>query len=118
MNQGNPYSNTYNPRWRNHPKFSWSSQGGVQNANQGFKQSPPGFQQKNSFHQHQESKPNLKNMMEKFLKDQEEQKEAIKNLTSQKMLENQIVYQAFSSRQSGQLPSQSESKRVCKSSNT
>ena len=65
-------------------------------------------------------------MMEKFLKDQEEQKETIKNLTSQmsqlyahnKMLENQIASQASSSRQSGQLPSQSESKRVCKSSNT
>ena len=45
-------------------------------------------------------------MMEKFLKDQEEQKETIKNLTSQmsqlyahnKMLENQIVSQASSSR--------------------
>ena len=22
--QNNPYSNTYNPRWRNHPNFSWS----------------------------------------------------------------------------------------------
>ena len=55
-------------------------------------------------------------MMEKFLKDQEEQKEAIKNLTSQmsqlyahnKILENQIASQASSSRQSGMLPSQSE----------
>ncbi|GAV75544.1 LOW QUALITY PROTEIN: gag-asp_proteas domain-containing protein, partial [Cephalotus follicularis] len=24
MNQYNPYSNTYNPGWRNHPNFSWS----------------------------------------------------------------------------------------------
>ena len=54
--------------------------------------------------------------MEKFLKDQEEQREAIKNLTSQmgqlfahnKMLENQISAQASSSRQSGKLPSQPE----------
>ena len=58
-------------------------------------------------------------MMEKFLKDQEEQKEAIKNLTSQmnqlyahnKMLENQITSQSSSSRQSGMLPSQSEHPR-------
>ena len=57
--------------------------------------------------------------MEKFLKDQEEQKEANKNLTSQmsqlyaynKMLENQIASQASSSRQSSQLPSQSEHPR-------
>ena len=45
-------------------------------------------------------------MMEKFLKDQEEQKEAIKNLTSQmsqlyahnKMLDYQIAFQASRSR--------------------
>ena len=24
-NQRNPYSNTYNPGWRNHPNFSWSN---------------------------------------------------------------------------------------------
>ena len=24
-NQNNTYSNTYNPRWRNHPKFSWNN---------------------------------------------------------------------------------------------
>ena len=42
--QGNPYSNTYNPGWRNHPNFSWANQGGGQNPNQGFKQPPPGFQ--------------------------------------------------------------------------
>ena len=26
QNQNNPYSNTYNPRWRQHPNFSWSNQ--------------------------------------------------------------------------------------------
>ena len=26
--QANPYSNTYNSVWRNHPNFSWSNQGG------------------------------------------------------------------------------------------
>ncbi|KAG9449988.1 hypothetical protein H6P81_009953 [Aristolochia fimbriata] len=31
-----PYSNTYNPSWRNHPNFSWN------NANQA-RQHPPGF---------------------------------------------------------------------------
>ena len=58
-------------------------------------------------------------MMEKFLKDQEEQQEAIKNLTSQmshlyahnKMLENQIASQATSSRQSEMFPSQPENPR-------
>ena len=26
QNQDNPYSNTYNPGWRQHPNFSWSNQ--------------------------------------------------------------------------------------------
>src|SRR5262249_48233221 len=26
----NPYSNTYNPGWRNHPNFSWSNQANYQ----------------------------------------------------------------------------------------
>ena len=33
--QNNPYSNTYNPGWQNHPNFGWSN-----NTNQG----PSGFQ--------------------------------------------------------------------------
>ena len=49
-NQWNPYSNTYNSGWRNHPNFSWSNQGGVQDANQGFKQPLPSSQQTNTFH--------------------------------------------------------------------
>ena len=24
--KNNPYSNTYNPRWKNHPNFSWKDQ--------------------------------------------------------------------------------------------
>jgi len=24
--KNNPFSNTYNPRWRNHPNFSWMNQ--------------------------------------------------------------------------------------------
>ena len=27
--QNNPYSNTYNPGWRNHPNFSWSNNQGL-----------------------------------------------------------------------------------------
>ncbi|KAI3819085.1 hypothetical protein L1987_12908 [Smallanthus sonchifolius] len=42
--QNNPYSNTYNPGWRNHSNFSWKS------GNNG--QQPPGFTQRPPF-QHQ-----------------------------------------------------------------
>ncbi|KAL5548484.1 hypothetical protein UlMin_003715 [Ulmus minor] len=48
MNRNNnPFSNTYNPGWRQHPNFSWSNQGAGQGSN--FEpqrpQFPPGFQQ-------------------------------------------------------------------------
>ncbi|XP_073124801.1 uncharacterized protein [Henckelia pumila] len=40
----NPYSNTYNPGWKNHPNFSWSNQN--QNLNQqNVVRPPPGFAQ-------------------------------------------------------------------------
>ncbi|KAI3773937.1 hypothetical protein L1987_48476 [Smallanthus sonchifolius] len=42
--QNNPYSNTYNPGWRNHPNFSWKSGNNSQQ--------PPGFTQRPPF-QHQ-----------------------------------------------------------------
>ncbi|KAJ9170187.1 hypothetical protein P3X46_018314 [Hevea brasiliensis] len=44
----NPYSNTYNPGWRNHPNFSWSNQQNQPiNKQQGYKPpAPPGFQNK------------------------------------------------------------------------
>ncbi|KAI3802286.1 hypothetical protein L1987_30416 [Smallanthus sonchifolius] len=38
--QNNPYSNTYNPGWRNHPNFSWKSGNNSQQP-LGFTQLPP-----------------------------------------------------------------------------
>ena len=53
--QGNPYSNTYNPGWRNHPNFSWG------NNNNEHKQ-PPGFQQ-------QQKRSNMENVLTKFMEE-------------------------------------------------
>ncbi|CAN6544223.1 unnamed protein product [Malus baccata var. baccata] len=43
--RSDPFSNTYNPGWRDHPNFKWREpqQGHQQN---GFRQQPPGFYQK------------------------------------------------------------------------
>ncbi|KAK8690650.1 hypothetical protein V6N13_074181 [Hibiscus sabdariffa] len=44
--ENNPYSNTYNPGWRQHPNFSWSNQGGSNTSNANRQQNinaPPGF---------------------------------------------------------------------------
>ena len=40
---GNPYSNTYNPGWRNHPNFRWRNNDNTLNATQNR---PPGFPSK------------------------------------------------------------------------
>ncbi|XP_038973076.1 uncharacterized protein LOC120105078 [Phoenix dactylifera] len=40
--QNNPYSNTYNPGWRNHPNFSWKDQGNQGSSSRPLH--PPGFQ--------------------------------------------------------------------------
>ncbi|KAK5776564.1 hypothetical protein PVK06_044524 [Gossypium arboreum] len=56
--QNNPYSNTYNAGWRNHPNFSWEGQGNQKPQN------PQGFQQ--PLYQ-QEKKPNLEEMLSKFI---------------------------------------------------
>ncbi|KAM2954052.1 hypothetical protein FF1_032378 [Malus domestica] len=37
-----PYSNTYNPGWRDHPNFKWRDPQQFQNQG-GFRQQPPGF---------------------------------------------------------------------------
>ncbi|KAA3479617.1 Retrovirus-related Pol polyprotein from transposon 17.6 [Gossypium australe] len=56
--QSNPYSNTNNPSWRNHPNLSRGGQGNQR------QQPPPGFQQQPYL---QEKKPNLEEMITKFI---------------------------------------------------
>ncbi|KAG8501202.1 hypothetical protein CXB51_003340 [Gossypium anomalum] len=56
--QNNPYSNTYNASWRNHPNFSWDGQGNQRPQN------PLGFQQPPY---QQEKKLNLEEMLSKFI---------------------------------------------------
>ncbi|XP_062006666.1 uncharacterized protein LOC133723817 [Rosa rugosa] len=40
-----PYSNTYNPGWKDHPNFRWSGNDNVVRPTQGVYNGPPGFQQ-------------------------------------------------------------------------
>ena len=66
-NLNKPYNNTYKSGWRNHPNFSWGGQG-QQRPNH-----PPGFQQQPP----QEKKPNLEELMSKFLQAYETRFQAI-----------------------------------------
>ncbi|XP_075475898.1 uncharacterized protein LOC142515052 [Primulina tabacum] len=62
--RNDPYSNTYNPGWRNHPNFSWGGQNNQHRQQRG----PPyvmhqGFKPEPS----REEKSNLEQMMTKFI---------------------------------------------------
>ncbi len=124
----NPYSNTFNPGWRNYSNFSWSnSQNQPMNKQQGYRPlAPLGFQNRGqNFAQPppppQPQQPKLKLAMESimkgFLAAQQQYNEMIKQLafrmyqlaTHNKMLENQIAQQAGSlSKITSKLPSQPE----------
>ncbi|XP_050233414.1 uncharacterized protein LOC126681901 [Mercurialis annua] len=62
-----PYSNTYNPGWHNHPSFSW------RDGNNAKPQGPPGYQQNRPAPPppQQEKKPSLKDMMAQFMANQD-----------------------------------------------
>src|SRR5262249_53362872 len=78
--QNNPYSNTYNPGWRNHPNFSWSNQ-------QNPRPPPPGYNQTHPQQPQQQQKPSLEELMSKFISTSEtrfqNQDTSIKNLETQ-----------------------------------
>jgi hypothetical protein len=73
--QNNPYSNTYNPEWRNHPNFSWRNHqdNQPQNMNQNLNQnrSNQGYGQR-QFDQGAPQKSNLEQMMKKMMQEQVE----------------------------------------------
>lgn len=94
-----PYSNQYNPGWRNHPNFSWG------NNNQ-HRPQPPAYQARPL--PPQERKSNLEEMLTNFMAAQEAR---MKNQdASIKALEVQLgqLATAVSSRNQGALPSNSE----------
>ncbi|KAL5569343.1 hypothetical protein UlMin_025918 [Ulmus minor] len=125
-NRGNnPYSNTYNPGWRQHPNFSWSNQTGQSSNNPNRPinpntSTPPGFQQQQGQRPQnptqsapQQRGDSLEAMMRAFMNKTEthiqNQGVALRNL------ENQVgqLATALSSRPSGALPT---SKRTQKES--
>ncbi|XP_073152284.1 uncharacterized protein [Henckelia pumila] len=102
--RNNPYSNSYNPGWRNHPNFSW---GGT--SNQARPQGNPQYGKKPIYnHEPKEEKSELEKMMMKFIFSTEtrlqNQDSSIKNI------ENQVgkLARMISSREPGTLPSDTE----------
>ena len=101
-NQG-PYSNTYNPGWRNHPNFSW------RNENNTLKP-PPGFPKQGPAQNGppQQSQSRMEELMLSYMQKTDtmlqNQQATIRNL------EGQIsqISQQLSNRPSGSLPSKTE----------
>ncbi|XP_073129183.1 uncharacterized protein [Henckelia pumila] len=94
--RNDPFSNTYNQGWKQHPNFSWGGQNNRSYENQNYERQP------------QEEKSSMEQMMQKFISSTEtrmqNQDASIKNL------ENQIgkLAKAMSSRELGTLPSDRE----------
>ncbi|KAH9680322.1 hypothetical protein KPL71_026505 [Citrus sinensis] len=115
QNQDNPYSNTHNPRWRQHPNFSWSYQNQTAAAPSGQNRPAqlPGFYQQN---QEQRSINNDQlSSLEGLIKDYIVKNEAVvqSHTVSLRNLENQIgqLATALSNRPQGSLPSNIEDPR-------
>ncbi|KAL5573835.1 hypothetical protein UlMin_023432 [Ulmus minor] len=113
MNRNNnPFSNTYNPGWRQHPNFSWSNQGAGQGSNSAPQrpppQFPPGFQQ-----QQKPQTSEFPSSMESLLKEYMARNDAViqSQAASLRNLENQVGQLAneLKNRPPGTLPSKTES---------
>jgi hypothetical protein len=84
--QNNPYSNSYNPGWRNHPNFSWKNNqdNQPQNQNQSSNQnrSNQGYWHR-QFDQGAPQKSNLEQMMEKMMQEQAKFRQVQKRVNQQ-----------------------------------
>ncbi|XP_057522603.1 uncharacterized protein LOC130802612 [Amaranthus tricolor] len=115
--QYNPYSNTFNPRWRDHPNFSYKNNN-AQNPSSSYN-IPLGFQQRPPFPPQQQHPPksNLESLMENFMATQSKQNEHFSTSINQilahnKMIDTQMAQMAQQlsnlSMQKGQLPGNTE----------
>ncbi|XP_048490039.1 uncharacterized protein LOC104884063 [Beta vulgaris subsp. vulgaris] len=121
--QNNPYSNTYNPDWNNHPNFSYKNNQ-PQPPHTNYSQ-PPGLQQRPPFNpSSSSSRPNLETIMENLASSQAKQVEyqakqneffnnSLQQITAHnKLMESQMTQLAQQishlSKPSGQLPGQTE----------
>ena len=103
--QNNPFSNTYNPGWRNHPNFSWNNN---VRPNMPFKQNvPPGFQQ-NPRPQEMEKKPNTEDLLLQYMQKTDALIQS--QSASMRALQMQVgqLASAINNRPSGSLPSNTE----------
>ncbi|XP_058742467.1 uncharacterized protein LOC131614954 [Vicia villosa] len=87
--QGNPYSNTYNPGWKNHPNFSYKNNNALYAPGQA-PSVPPGYQKAPFAAPNVPGKSNLEIMMENFIATQTQTN---KDFINQNMHTNEQIKQ-------------------------
>ncbi|CAN6570889.1 unnamed protein product [Malus baccata var. baccata] len=101
QSRGDPFSNTYNPGWRDHPNFKWRDpQQGQQQS--GFRQQPPGFYQKPLAPPQAQSQPAQSSAVQTQNKERQIQDKKVDNLEKQV---GQIAEFMGQFREQGRLPS-------------
>ncbi|XP_062104029.1 uncharacterized protein LOC133815176 [Humulus lupulus] len=112
QNRNDPYSNSYNPSWRQHPKFSWSNQGaGPSNSSMPPRPNfPPGYPPQAPQQQAMQS-GSLENMLKEYIVKNEAMIQS--QAASLRNLENQVGQLAneLRNRPHGTLPSDTENPR-------
>ncbi|XP_021737522.1 uncharacterized protein LOC110704041 [Chenopodium quinoa] len=118
--QNDPYSNTYNPGWKNYPNFSWRDQGNQ--ANNLRPQNPPSFPQRQQ--QSQQERPSWELTIEKLANATSEIFIKLENKVDQlanstKNMEVQIgqIANAIKFKNQGIMPSQTKNEKQLEDNN-
>jgi hypothetical protein len=104
----NPYSQTYNPGWRNHPNFSWKSGNNNAQTSQPLFQAPHNFQNSHGYALPYAPPPrrNLEETLHAFI----EKQETINTQNAQTMVDLKDALAKFTSalsfQEKGKFPSQ------------
>ncbi|XP_062088966.1 uncharacterized protein LOC133795533 [Humulus lupulus] len=112
-----PYSNSYNPAWRQHPNLSWGGQGASSSSvpAQGKQAYPPGFSQQPRAPQPQHPQGSQSNSLESLMRDYMAKNDAViqSQAASLRNLEMQLGQLAndLKNRPQGSLPSDTENPR-------
>lgn len=113
-NQNNNYSNTYNPRWRNHPNFRWGENQIGSQKPRAKTQAPLGFQAQaqNQMKQLAKKKMSMEDMFMRFMQTQQQEMQTLQ--ASIRNQENQLVQLAcaLDNRPLGRLPSDTQVLRM------
>ncbi|XP_062114415.1 uncharacterized protein LOC133825500 [Humulus lupulus] len=113
----NPYSNSYNPVWRQHPNLSWGGQGASSSGApaQGKQSFPPGFSQQSRAQQPHQSQGSQSSSLESLMRDYMAKNDAViqSQAASLQNLEIQLGHLAndLKNRPQGSLPSDTENPR-------